>query len=41
MVAINLPPLTRSVTRKITFDRVLKEVMGIPDDNLMFKVLDG
>jgi hypothetical protein len=36
------PPLsTRSATTKQAFDRVLKDVVGIPDDDLLFKVLDG
>ena len=35
------PPLsTRSATRKIAFFRVLKTVLEIPDDDLLFKVLD-
>jgi hypothetical protein len=29
------------VTTKQAFDRVLKGVVGIPDDDLFFKVLDG
>jgi hypothetical protein len=34
------PPLsTHSATRKIAFFRVLKEVLEIPDDDLLFKVL--
>ena len=35
------PPLsTRSATRKIAFFRVLKTVLEIPDDDLLFKVLN-
>jgi hypothetical protein len=36
------PPLsTRSATRKATFDHVLKDVVGVPDGDLLLKALDG
>ena len=35
------PPSTRSATRKATFDRVLKDVMGIDDDDFLIKALDN
>ena len=38
---VTSPPLsTRSATRKVAFYRVLKDVLDIPDDDLLFKVLD-
>ena len=37
----NPPPLsTRSMTKKKTFDHVVKDVMGIADDDLLLKALD-
>ena len=33
----NAPPSTRSATRKATFDRVLKDVIGIDGDDLLIK----
>jgi len=38
---INPPPSTRSSTKKATFDRVLKQVIGIPDDDFLLKALDN
>lgn len=37
----NPPPSTRSTTRKATFDRVVKEVIGIADNDILLKALDG
>jgi hypothetical protein len=41
MSAPNPPPSTRSATRKATLDRLLKDVWGIDDDDLLIKALDG
>jgi len=37
----NPPPSTRSSTRKATFDRVIKDVMGIDSNDLLLKALDS
>lgn len=39
--APNPPPSTRSATRKAIFDRVMKDVIGFGDDDLLVKALDN
>ncbi len=36
----NPPPLTRSSMKKASFDRVVTDVIGIIDDDLLLKALD-
>jgi hypothetical protein len=41
LAGTNPPPSTRSSARKVIFDRVLKKVVGLADDDLLLKALDG